>query len=63
MGQGHKTLKGRDFEIPMCGGFYMTEYTDEIKNIYEVERKLCAITLDDVETVRISRHILLRWSK
>ena len=41
----------------------MTEYTDEIKNIYEVERKLCAITLDDVETVRISRHILLRWSK
>ena len=54
LGQGHKTLKGRDFEVPMCGGFYMTEYTDEIKNIYEVGKEIvCYHTLDELlETVR-----------
>lgn len=54
LGQGHKTLKGRDFEVPICGGLYMTEYTDEIKNIYEVGKEIvCYHTLDELlETVR-----------
>ncbi len=33
-------LKGRDFEIPMSGGFYLTEYHDELKLAYEPGKEI-----------------------
>lgn len=36
---GHKDtfcLKGRDFEVPMSGGLYLTEAYEELERFYEV---------------------------
>ncbi len=29
-------IKGRDFEVPMAGGFYLTEHIPELENIFEI---------------------------
>ena len=34
------SLKGRDFEIPMCGGLYLTEYSDEIGKCYKLNEEI-----------------------
>jgi len=47
---GHRDtfcLKGRDFEIPMSGGFYLTEYHDELKRAYEPGKEIA--TYDDFD--------------
>ena len=42
-------LKGRDFEIPMSGGFYMTEYNHEIERVYDLGREIVTYSdLDDL---------------
>jgi spore maturation protein CgeB len=33
-------LKGRDFEIPMSGGLYITEYHPELEKFYNVESEI-----------------------
>jgi len=36
---GHREtfcLKGRDFEIPMSGGLYLTEHHDELESVYRI---------------------------
>lgn len=33
-------LKGRDFELPMSGGLYLTEHNDEIGDFYEIGREI-----------------------
>jgi hypothetical protein len=33
-------LKGRDFEIPMSGGFYLTEYHAELENVYDLGKEI-----------------------
>jgi len=33
-------LKGRDFEIPMSGGLYLTEYSPEIERVFEVGKEI-----------------------
>lgn len=41
--QGHKEtfcLKGRDFEVPMSGGLYLTEHHDELLPFYDVGREI-----------------------
>ena len=35
-----KGIKGRDVEAPMSGAFYLTEYSDEIAQIYEVGKEI-----------------------
>lgn len=40
---GHKEtycLKGRDFEVPMSGGLYLTEHHDELIPFYEIGREI-----------------------
>jgi hypothetical protein len=44
---GHKDtycLKGRDFEVPMSGGLYLTEHHEELLPFYEVGREIVTYT-------------------
>ena len=54
---GHKEtycLKGRDFEVPMSGGLYLTEHHDELVPFYEIGQEIVTYTsFDDlIEKVR-----------
>lgn len=33
-------LRLRDFEIPMCGGFYLTRYTEELEDYFEIGKEI-----------------------
>jgi spore maturation protein CgeB len=35
-----KALKGRDFEAPLCGAFYITEHVDAIAQLYEIGEEI-----------------------
>ena len=37
---GSKQLKGRIFEICMCGGFLLTEYMDELKDCFVIDKEI-----------------------
>ncbi|MBI5905405.1 MAG: glycosyltransferase [Deltaproteobacteria bacterium] len=40
---GHKDtfhLKGRDFEVPMSGGLYLTEHCDELDRFFEIGKEI-----------------------
>lgn len=40
---GHKDtfcLKGRDFEVPMSGGLYLTEHHEELAAFYDIDREI-----------------------
>lgn len=40
---GHQetfSLKGRDFEVPLSGGLYLTEHNDELLQFYELDREI-----------------------
>ena len=42
-------LKGRDFEIPMSGGLYLTEHNPELERCYELGKEIATYTdLDDL---------------
>jgi spore maturation protein CgeB len=42
-------LKGRDFEIPMSGGLYLTERHPELEKFYELDKEIVAYTdFDDL---------------
>jgi len=42
-------LKGRDFEIPMSGGLYLTERHSELERFYELDKEIVAYTnFDDL---------------
>lgn len=36
----YQTIKGRDFEIPMAGGFYLTEHNSDLEDIYEIGKEI-----------------------
>lgn len=41
--EGHEKtycLKGRDFEIPMSGGLYLTEYHPELERVYDLGKEI-----------------------
>ena len=40
--KGKKTMqvKGRDFEVPMCGGFLLTNYNDDLKEFYKFGKEI-----------------------
>ena len=55
---GHKEtycLKGRDFEVPMSGGLYLTEHHDELVPFYDVGREIVTYTGFDDLLEKISR--------
>ena len=35
-----KQIKGRTFEVPMCGGFLLTEYADGMEEYFEIGREI-----------------------
>ncbi len=39
-------LKGRDFEIPMCGALYLTSYNPELELAYSLEREISTYRTD-----------------
>ena len=39
-----KQIRLRDFEIPMSGGFYMTEYFPELEDFYEIGKEIVCFT-------------------
>ena len=42
-------LKGRDFEIPMSGGLYLTEYHPELERCYDIGKEIFTYTdFDDL---------------
>lgn len=57
---GHRdtyNLKGRDFEIPMSGGLYLTEYNPELERFYEIGSEIVTWT-DFGDLVQKIRHLL-----
>lgn len=57
---GHKEtfcLKGRDFEVPMSGGLYLTEHHDELTAFYDVGREIVTYR-DSPELVEKIRWLL-----
>lgn len=50
-------LKGRDFEIPMSGGLYLTEYHPELETVYDLGREIIAYRGFDDLVAKI-RHLL-----
>lgn len=42
-------LKGRDFEVPTCGGFYLTQYNPELEEFYDIGKEIvCYNSLEDM---------------
>jgi spore maturation protein CgeB len=42
-------IKGRNFEVPGCGGFLLTQPADDLENYFEFDREIvCASTTDDL---------------
>ena len=35
-----KAVKGRDFEAPMSGAFYLTDHSDEIAQLYDIGKEI-----------------------
>ena len=33
-------IRLRDFEVPMCGGFYLVEYQDELSEFFEFDKEI-----------------------
>jgi len=57
---GHRntyTLKGRDFEIPMSGGLYLTEHHPELERFYEIGTEIVTWT-DHEDLVKKIRYLL-----
>jgi spore maturation protein CgeB len=54
---GAYCLKGRDFEVPMSGGLYLTEYHPELARAYDLEREI--VTYRGFDDLREKIHDLL----
>jgi len=57
---GHKDtycLKGRDFEIPMSGGLYLTEYSPELEEVFEIGKEMLTYRTFD-ELVKKIQYLL-----
>lgn len=48
-------LKGRDFEVPMTGNAYLTQYNHELTHMYDVGREIaCYLNVNDcIEQIRM----------
>jgi spore maturation protein CgeB len=60
-GIGHSrklvNLKGRDFEVPMSGGLYLTQYNPELQLVYDIGREIVTYT-NEVDCARIIHELL-----
>lgn len=54
LGSFRTQLHGRNFEVPCCGGFLLTEYGDNLKDYYEIGKEIvCFDGIDDcVEKIK-----------
>ena len=44
----NKQLKARIFEVPMCGGFLLTEYVQGIEEFFEIDKEVvCFVTVNE----------------
>ncbi len=43
-------IRLRDFEAPMCGAFYMTEYNDELGEFYKIDEEI--VCYKDIEELK-----------
>ena len=52
--KGTCCVKGRDFELLMSSGFYLTEYHPELENFFDLENEIVAYTgfVDIVSKIR-----------
>lgn len=50
-------LKGRDFEIPMSRGLYVTEYSPELERVFEIEKEILTYRTFD-ELVKKIQYLL-----
>jgi spore maturation protein CgeB len=49
--EGSDQIKGRNFEIPGCGGFLLTNYINELENYYQNHKEIaCFTNFDDLLT-------------
>jgi len=51
-------IKLRDFEIPMCGGFYLIEYLEEIEEYYILGKEIECFTDKDEMIDKIKFYLL-----
>lgn len=60
-GVGHSrrvvNLKGRDFEVPMSGGLYLTQHNPELELVYALGNEILTYT-DEVDCARVIRELL-----
>jgi spore maturation protein CgeB len=40
LGRRREQIKGRNFEIPGCGGFLLTGYADNLEDYYEIDKEI-----------------------
>lgn len=54
LGTFRKQIKGRNFEVPGCGGFLLTNYADNLKDYYEIGKEIVVYegTRDLIEKIR-----------
>lgn len=50
-------LKGRDFEVPMSGGLYLTQHNPELALVYDVGSEIVTYT-DEADCARMIRRLL-----
>ena len=50
-------VKGRDFEVPACGSFYLTTYDAELAELFSVGREI-ACYRNDIDCVELIRYYL-----
>lgn len=47
--QRRNQIKGRNFEIPACGGFQLSGYTDRLEEYFEIDKEIvCYRTVDEL---------------
>ena len=61
-GIGHSrrlmNLKGRDFEVPMSGGLYLTQHNPELALVYDLSREVITFK-DEADCASIIRELLI----
>lgn len=50
-------LKGRDFEVPMSGGLYLTQHNPELEQVFDIGREIVTYR-DEADCARIIRELL-----
>ena len=52
-------IKGRDFEVPACGGLYLTTYNHELASLFDIGKEILCY-LNEIDCVEIVRYYLER---